>query len=84
MAGHELFQTNCSSCHGEKGEGNRELGAAKLNDAISLYGSTKKDIYKTIYFARAGVMPNWNTRLDDNTIKQLSIYVHQLGGGEKD
>jgi cytochrome c oxidase cbb3-type subunit 3 len=31
---------------------------------------------------RHGVMPAWNTRLDEVTIKQLAIYVHSLGGGE--
>jgi hypothetical protein len=27
-------------------------------------------------------MPAWKDRLDDNTIRQLTIYLHQLGGGE--
>jgi cytochrome c oxidase cbb3-type subunit 3 len=27
-------------------------------------------------------MPGWTQRLDDATIKQLSVYVHSLGGGE--
>jgi len=30
------------------------------------------------------VMPAWGTRLDENTIRQLTIYLHQLGGGEAD
>ncbi|MEM8916818.1 MAG: cytochrome C oxidase Cbb3, partial [Pseudomonadota bacterium] len=29
-----------------------------------------------------GVMPAWQTRLDDTTIKMLTVYVHSLGGGE--
>jgi cytochrome c oxidase cbb3-type subunit 3 len=27
-------------------------------------------------------MPAWSERLDPATIKELSIYVHALGGGE--
>ncbi len=49
----------------------------------TFYGKTNEELYKTIYFARAGVMPFWINRLDDNTIKQLSLYVHSLGGGVK-
>ncbi len=32
---------------------------------------------------RSAVMPAWNQRLDDTTIKALTVYVHTLGGGEK-
>ena len=80
--GEAIFKANCVACHGNEGKGNQELGAPNLTDAIWLYGSDKKDIYYTIYYARAGVMPYWNNRLDDNTIKSLSIYVHSLGGGK--
>jgi cytochrome c oxidase cbb3-type subunit III len=31
---------------------------------------------------RAGVMPYWIHKLDDASIRQVAIYVHQLGGGE--
>ena len=81
-SGEAIFKTNCVACHGNEGKGNQELGAPNLTDAIWLYGSDKKDVYYTIYYARAGVMPYWNNRLDDNTIKSLSIYVHSLGGGK--
>lgn len=78
----KLFQDNCASCHGANGEGNREVGAPRLNTPIWLYGSDPKIVYDVIYNGRGGVMPFWDTRLDDATIKQLTIYVHQLGGGE--
>jgi cytochrome c oxidase cbb3-type subunit 3 len=29
-------------------------------------------------------MPAWVGRVDDGTIKALAVYVHTLGGGEKD
>ena len=80
--GEAIFKANCVACHGNDAKGNQALGAPNLTDAIWLYGSDKKDIYYTIYYARAGVMPFWKNRLDDNTIKSLTLYVHSLGGGK--
>lgn len=79
---HKLFIDNCASCHGANGEGNRDVGAPRLNTPIWLYGSDPKIVYDVIYNGRGGVMPFWDKKLDDATIKQLAIYVHQLGGGE--
>ena len=39
--------------------------------------------YRELRNARAGVMPAWGGRLDPITVKQLAVYVHTLGGGEK-
>jgi cytochrome c oxidase cbb3-type subunit 3 len=80
--GELIFKANCVACHGEGGKGGRNVGAPNLSDAIWLYGGKKEDIYSSIFYSRAGVMPYWSGRLDDATIKQLSIYVHSLGGGE--
>jgi cytochrome c oxidase cbb3-type subunit 3 len=80
--GQEIFTAQCAICHGANAKGGREFGAPNLTDAIWLYGKNPEDIIYTITYSRAGVMPNWGERLDDNTIKQLSIYVHSLGGGE--
>jgi cytochrome c oxidase cbb3-type subunit 3 len=80
--GAAIFMQNCASCHGETGRGNREVGAPNLADAIWLYGNTKADIMAQVNNPRHGVMPTWEARLPDETIKQLSIYVHSLGGGE--
>lgn len=82
MPGHEIFQQNCASCHGPQGKGMDEFGAPNLTDAIWLYGGDHDAIYQTIFNSRAGMMPAWKDRLDENTIRQLAIYVHQLGGGE--
>lgn len=81
--GYALFQQNCASCHGPEGKGVRDFGAPDLSDAIWLYGGDREAVYRTIYYARAGVMPYWTGRLDDDTIRQLAVYVHSLGGGEK-
>lgn len=82
MPGGAVFQTNCASCHGEDGRGIRDFGAPNLADSIWLYGGTKEAIFQTVYNARAGVMPAWSKRLDPQTLRQLAIYVHELGGGE--
>lgn len=80
--GEKIFKANCISCHGANAKGNRSMGAPNLTDSIWLYGGSKEDINFTVTYARNGVMPYWITRLDDNTMKQLAIYVHSLGGGE--
>lgn len=76
-----IFKQQCASCHGEQGRGMQEFGAPNLTDKIWLYGNKRDDVFKTVYYSRAGVMPAWKDRLDANTIKQLSVYLHQLGGG---
>jgi len=77
-----LYAENCVACHGEKGEGNKELGAPRLADQVWLYGSDKASIVHSISYARAGVMPNWGARLDPAIVNMLTVYVHALGGGE--
>lgn len=79
--GAKIFANNCVACHGSEGKGNQQLGAPNLTDKIWLYSSEPSEVYKTVYYSRAGVMPFWQGRLDDNTIKILALYIHSLGGG---
>lgn len=81
-AGAKLYADNCASCHGDQGTGNKELGAPNLTDAITLYGNSLEDIIETVSNSRAGIMPAWAHRLDPVTVKALTIYVHNLGGGK--
>ncbi|MDR7101025.1 cytochrome-c oxidase, cbb3-type subunit III [Croceicoccus sp. BE223] len=81
-AGAQIFADNCAACHGATGEGSRELGAPRLNDAIWLYGGTKADIVRQVLNPRMGVMPAWQHKLDPVKITMLAAYVHSLGGGE--
>jgi cytochrome c oxidase cbb3-type subunit III len=81
--GKTIFAENCASCHGAAGEGNRDLGAPRLSDPIWLNGKDRTSIAGQIARPRHGVMPAWKGRLDENTLKQLTVYVHSLGGGEK-
>lgn len=80
--GAKVFEQQCSSCHGSDGKGKSEVGAPNLTDAIWLYGSDRKTIIEGIVNGRGGVMPSWDTRLDDITIKSLTVFVHTLGGGK--
>ena len=80
--GAAIFTDNCVACHQEGGVGNQDLGAPNLSDGIWLYGADKASVVASINTGRGGVMPAWNQRLDEATIKQLAVYVHSLGGGE--
>ncbi len=80
--GTTLFEENCAACHGEDGTGIKELGGPNLTDGIWLYGGDKDAIVAQITEPRHGVMPAWTGRLDDVSIKQVTIYVHSLGGGQ--
>lgn len=82
--GKQIFAENCTACHGPQGKGGREFGAPNLTDGIWLYGGTRADVYKTVFYAHAGVMPTWEGRLSPDTIRELAVYVHSLGGGEPD
>lgn len=78
--GRTIFAENCVACHGENGEGMQDLGAPALNDAIWLYGSSLAEIEAQVANPKHGVMPAWGGRLDETTIKMLTVYVSTLGG----
>jgi cytochrome c oxidase cbb3-type subunit 3 len=80
--GRVVFADNCAACHGENGEGTAELGAPNLSDAIWLYGSERETVITTITNSRGGVMPAWAHRMSEAQIRQVALYIHDLGGGE--
>ena len=81
-AGAEIFASQCVSCHGDQGQGDRTQGAPNLTDAIWLYGGSPEQVENTIWRGPFGVMPAWEGRLNDPTITALATYVYSLGGGE--
>lgn len=81
-AGKQVFADNCASCHGDAGQGNKDMGAPNLADKIWLYGDTVQAVAAQVTKPRMGVMPAWSHRLSDSEIKQLAVFVHTLGGGE--
>ncbi|MBF0272697.1 MAG: cytochrome-c oxidase, cbb3-type subunit III [Magnetococcales bacterium] len=65
------------------------VGAPNLSDAIWLYGGDPAVVRQSIAMGRSGLMPAWakgskdtGRQLDPLAIKQLTIYVHSLGGGQ--
>lgn len=81
-AGAVVFEENCAACHGEAGLGNPDLGAPNLADAIWLYGGTRDAVNHSVFYARYGVMPNWNERLSEDEMRAVALYVHSQGGGQ--
>ncbi|MCK8784771.1 cytochrome-c oxidase, cbb3-type subunit III [Roseomonas sp. NAR14] len=77
-----LFAENCASCHGDRGQGNQEMGAPRLDDQVWLYGGDKASIVRSIAYSRRGAMPAWGVRLDPAVVNMLAVYVHSLGGGD--
>ncbi len=77
-----LFVEHCASCHGQDGKGLSDMGGPNLTDGIWLYGGSKEAVLSQIKAPKSGVMPVWTGRLSDVEIKQVSVYVHSLGGGK--
>ncbi len=69
----------CTACHGEDAKGNKEMGSANLTAGIFQWGSSKADVVKTITEGRAGVMPAWGEKLPAETVKELVVYISNLG-----
>jgi cytochrome c oxidase cbb3-type subunit III len=80
--GAPVYAEQCAACHGERGEGNQELGAPRLSDDVWLYGDGREAIHASIWSSRAGVMPAFGGRLSEDTIRKLVVYVRSFGGGE--
>ena len=81
-AGEAVFLDNCSACHMENGSGDITQGAPNLADAIWLYGGSREAVTYSVVNARFGVMPGWNTRLTEDEIRAVTLYVHSRGGGQ--
>lgn len=80
--GKQVYADNCAACHGDNAEGNHELGAPNLTDAIWFYGASEAEIAAQVRAPKHGVMPAWQARLGDAVVKELAVYVYSLGGGQ--
>ena len=80
----KMFADNCAVCHGEAGQGDREMGAPRLaSRTCTSTATTAPSSWRRSIAPRMGVMPNWDTRASTTaTIKSVTLYVHSLGGGE--
>ncbi|AVA26324.1 MULTISPECIES: cytochrome-c oxidase, cbb3-type subunit III [unclassified Rhizobium] len=81
-AGMQVFLDNCAACHGEDAKGKQEMGAPDLADAIWLKGRGEDAIIRQVTAPKHGVMPAWSARLGETTVKELTVFVHSLGGGK--
>jgi cytochrome c oxidase cbb3-type subunit 3 len=89
-----LFQTDaggCYYCHTKAGTGLKSQGAADLTDQIwtlaDVNGAAdletrKERVEKVISSGVQRQMPRWSGRLSPTQIKLLTVYVHELGGGQ--
>lgn len=76
--GKELFQQNCTACHGSDGTGNQALGAPNLTDKIWLYSSAESSIIETVTKGRQNQMPSFQALLGDAKVHLLAAYVYGL------
>ncbi|QUM76730.1 cytochrome-c oxidase, cbb3-type subunit III [Moritella sp. 24] len=74
----DLFDANCSSCHGKDAQGTQGIGAPDLTDNIWLHGSTKSDIKRVIENGMRNKMPDFGDRLTQNQMLSLTSYIVSL------
>jgi len=77
-AGKAVYEANCAACHGDKGQGNPDLGAPNLSDRFWIYGGDEETIYATVWGGRQGHMPTWEHRLSPLERKILALYLVDL------
>lgn len=76
--GEAIFNQNCALCHGQNGKGMISAGAPNLTDTVWLYGGDREIVRNTLRYGRAGVMPQWETKLGNERIMLLASYVYSL------
>jgi cytochrome c oxidase cbb3-type subunit III len=80
QAGREIFAFHCTPCHGANAEG--KVGPS-LVDEEWVYGSEPKDILTSIREGRPKGMPVWKVKLNDEEIKDVTVYVMSLNGSQE-
>lgn len=77
-AGHALYTTYCTACHGQKGEG---IVGPNLTDKFWLHGGTVKAIFHTL---TEGVpekgMISWKKQLNPLQIQQVASFILSING----
>ena len=73
-----MYNANCKSCHGEKGEG---TVGPNLADDYWLHGGSINDIFKTIKYGVVDKgMVAWGKTLSPKNISDISNYIASLKG----
>ncbi|GAB4362657.1 MAG: hypothetical protein Kow00128_02590 [Deltaproteobacteria bacterium] len=73
--GETLFQANCRSCHGKKGEGGF---GPNLTDREWKYGGSDASVYASIAAGRPGGMPAFGDRLGKDRIWKVIAHLREL------
>ena len=77
-SGKEIFDKNCATCHGFKGEG---LVGPNFTDKNWIHGGGIKNIFKTIkYGVPQKGMISWESHLDPTKMQEVSSYIISLEG----
>jgi cytochrome c oxidase cbb3-type subunit 3 len=74
-AGKTRYATMCVACHGADGRGNPALGAPNLTDRTWLYGGSFEHVTESIREGRAGAMPAWGHRLNQDELRLVAAWV---------
>lgn len=90
--GKQVYQTYCSGCHGDKGQGdgfnafNLDPHPRDLSDPVFQKGKSNADLADTIRRGGAGVglsslMPPWGHTLDVRHVDAVVLYLRSLRRG---
>lgn len=86
LPGEAIFAEQCVVCHQDGGVGSKDVGSPALNNNIWLFKGSKEQVRQVVINQvtnpQHGSMPAWSERLDETSIKMLTVYVHSLGGGK--
>ena len=91
-AGKKLYDTQCTTCHGETGKGDGKLAASittgpkpsDLTDATWKHGSTDGEIFTLIKDGAKGTgMRGYGARLKDPDLWNVVNYVRSLAPAKK-
>jgi mono/diheme cytochrome c family protein len=90
ISGAQLFQTYCTLCHGESGQGDGRMAATLTPRPANLTVSGRDASYKEQIITRGGAalgrsasMPSWASVLDHQQISAVVAYLDTLRSKSK-
>ena len=76
--GEVIFQSNCATCHGEKGEGG--VGP-NLTDPYWIHGGTINDVFSVIKYGVAEKgMVSWQSQIRPSAMEKVSSFIISMQG----
>ncbi|OEF22866.1 cytochrome-c oxidase, cbb3-type subunit III [Vibrio rumoiensis] len=73
--GKQIFEYNCSVCHGDNGSGNPQIGAYNLSDSTWVHGGSINEIKTTVREGLDSVMPAFDKQLSNAQITALGAFI---------